>query len=61
MKKSILIFIISHHASFRLLDLYKKIPFVELQNYNVKTLISDDSSTDDTWEIAKKIKEENET
>tara|TARA_B110000438_G_C15781758_1_gene636637 strand:- start:800 stop:1549 length:750 start_codon:yes stop_codon:yes gene_type:complete len=60
MKKSILIFIISHYASFRLLNLYKKIPLDQLKNYDVKILISDDSSKDDTWEIAKKIKEENE-
>ena len=60
MKKSILIFIISHFASFRLLNLFKKIPFEELKNYNLKILISDDSSRDDTWDIAKKIKEENE-
>ena len=60
MKKSILIFIISHYASFRLSDLFKKIPFDKLKSYDVKTLISDDSSKDDTWEIAKKIKEENE-
>ena len=60
MKKSILIFIISHFASFRLLNLFKNIPFEELKNYNLKILISDDSSRDDTWDIAKKIKEENE-
>ena len=32
-KKKILIFIISYKASFRLLDVYKKIPFKKLKKY----------------------------
>ena len=60
MKKTILIFIISHNASFRLLNLFKKIPFDKLRNYKIETLISDDCSNDDTWKIAKEIKEKND-
>ena len=59
MKKSILIFIISHYASFRLLNLFKKIPFDKLKNYKVEVLISDDCSKDDTQKIAEEIKEKN--
>ena len=59
MKKSILIFIISYQATFRLVNVFKKIPFIKLKNYEVKVLISDDCSNDDTQEIAKEIKEKN--
>jgi GT2 family glycosyltransferase len=57
MNKSILIFIITYFASYRLKNVYKKIPFkkILLKNYNSKVLISDDNSRDDTIKIAKKI------
>jgi GT2 family glycosyltransferase len=57
MNKSILIFIITYFASFRLEKVYKKIPFKKkfLKNFRVKVLISDDQSADDTIKIAKKI------
>jgi len=61
MNKSILIFIITYFASYRLEKVYKKIPFTKifLKNFRVKVLISDDQSTDDTIKIAKKISYKN--
>tara|TARA_B100000963_G_scaffold357187_1_gene378798 strand:+ start:615 stop:1340 length:726 start_codon:yes stop_codon:yes gene_type:complete len=56
MKDKILIFIITYKASFRVLDVIKKIPFRYLKNKNYKILISDDDSRDDTIEFIKKIK-----
>ena len=58
-KKKILIFIISYKASFRLLDVYKKIPFKKLKQYNISVLFSDDASKDDTIDFARKIKRKN--
>ena len=58
-KKKILIFIISYKASFRLLDVYKKIPFKKLKKYNISILFSDDASRDDTIIFARKIKHQN--
>ena len=55
-KKKILIFIISYKASFRILDVYKKIPFKDLSKYNIKILLSDDNSRDDTIKYAVNIK-----
>ena len=57
MNKSILIFIITYFASYRLKNVYKKIPFkkILLKNFHSKVLISDDNSRDDTIKIAKKI------
>lgn len=57
MNKSILIFIITYFASYRLKKVYNKIPFkqIPLKNLRVKVLISDDKSRDDTIKIAKKI------
>jgi GT2 family glycosyltransferase len=57
MNKSILIFIITYFASYRLEKVYKKIPFktISLKNIKAKVLISDDKSSDDTIKIAKKI------
>lgn len=57
MNKSILIFIITHFASYRLKNVYKKIPFkkILLKNFRLKVLISDDKSDDDTIKIAKNI------
>ena len=54
-KKKILIFIISYKASFRILDVYKRIPFKDLRKYNIKILLSDDNSRDDTIKYAKNI------
>jgi len=61
MKKSILIFIITHFASYRLEKVYKRIPLKKLltKKLTVKVLISDDESKDDTVAIAKKIAEQN--
>lgn len=56
MKKKILIFIITYKASFRLLNVVKKIPFKYFQNKNFKILISDDDSEDDTLKFIKTIK-----
>ena len=55
-KKKILIFIISYKASFRILDVYNKIPFKNLGKYDVKILLSDDNSNDNTMEFAANIK-----
>tara|TARA_Y100000741_G_scaffold343744_1_gene307792 strand:+ start:128 stop:892 length:765 start_codon:yes stop_codon:yes gene_type:complete len=54
-KKKILIFIITYKASFRLRDVFNKIPFKKLNNYKVSTLISDDASKDNTILFANKI------
>ena len=48
MKDKILIFIITYKASFRVLDVIKKIPFKYLKNKNYKILISDDDSLEIT-------------
>ena len=58
-KKKILIFIITYKASFRVLDVYKNIPFINLKNFFVKVLLSDDFSNDDTINYIKKIKNSN--
>jgi GT2 family glycosyltransferase len=61
MNKSILIFIITYFASYRLEKVYKKIPFKKIlkKNFRAKVLISDDQSADDTIKIAKKISYKN--
>ena len=46
MKKKILIFIVTFKASFRVLNLIKKIPFKKLSKYNFEVYISDDNSND---------------
>ena len=58
-KKKLLIFIITYKASFRLIDVYNKIPFNKLTNYKTSVLISDDASRDDTTSYAKKLKNQN--
>jgi len=57
MKKSILIFIITHFASHRLEKVYNRIPLRKIlaKDFKFKVLISDDESKDDTVAIAKKI------
>ena len=61
MKKKILIFIITYKASFRLKKVFDLIEFKKLKNYNVKVLISEDNSKDDTLDIAKKIYKRNKS
>ena len=58
-KKKILIFIISYKASFRILNVYKNIPFKNLKKYSIKLLLSDDASKDNTIKYAKKIQKKN--
>jgi len=55
-KKKVLIFIIAYKASYRIKDVFDKIPFKKLKNYKLEILISDDASNDDTIKYAKKIK-----
>ena len=59
MKKKILIFIITYKASYRLKKIFDLIEFKKLKNYNLKILISDDNSKDDTIKIAKEIYKKN--
>ena len=59
MKKKILIFIITYKASYRLLKVYKSIPFKKLKKYKINVLISDDESGDDTIKYARKISSKN--
>ena len=61
MKKKILIFIITYKASYRLKKIFNLIEFKKLKKYNLKILISDDNSKDDTIEIAKKIYKKNKS
>ena len=56
MKDKILVFIITYKASFRVLDVVKKIPFNYFKKKKFKILISDDYSNDDTIGYIKKIK-----
>ena len=58
MNKSILIFIITYFASYRLKNVYEKIPFknILLKNFNPKVLISDDKSIDSTTYVANQLK-----
>ena len=58
-KKKILIFVISYKASFRLKNVFNKIPFKKLKKYSIHVLISDDASKDDTILYAKKILKKN--
>ena len=55
-KKKLLIFIISYKASFRVKEVFDKIPFKKLKNFQINVLISDDCSMDDTIDYAKTIK-----
>jgi len=61
MKKKILIFIITYHASFRLKKVFDLIELKKLRNYKVKILISEDNSKDDTLGIAKEIYKKNKS
>ena len=57
-KKKILIFIITYKASFRIRDVFNEIPFKKLSNYQIRTLVSDDYSKDDTMKFAKTLKKQ---
>ncbi|MDB2514834.1 glycosyltransferase family 2 protein [Candidatus Pelagibacter bacterium] len=59
MKKKILIFIITYHASFRLKNVFDLIQFKKFKDYRVKVLISEDQSGDDTLEVARSIYKKN--
>lgn len=59
MNNKLLIFIISYKASYRVLDVYKKIPFNKIKKFKTSVLISDDYSNDDTIFYIKKIKKKN--
>ena len=61
MKKKIFIFIITYKASYRLKKIFNLIEFKKLKKYNLKILISDDNSKDDTIEIAKEIYKKNKS
>ena len=61
MKKKILIFIITYHASFRLKKVFDLIEFKKLKNYKVKIFISEDNSKDDTLEMARNIYKKNKS
>ena len=61
MKKKILIFIITYHASFRLKKVFDLIKPKKFKDYNIKILISEDKSGDDTFEVAQKIYKKNKS
>ena len=56
MKYKILIFIITYKASFRVLDLIKKITFKYIKKHNYTIFASDDASKDNTILYLKKLK-----
>ena len=56
MKYKILIFIITYKASFRVIDLIKKLPVNYLNKHDFQLYISDDCSNDDTIEHIHKLK-----
>ena len=56
MKFKILIFIITYKASYRVIDLIKKIPINYLKKHDFHLYISDDFSNDDTVAHINKIK-----
>ncbi len=56
MKYKILIFIITYKASYRVIDLIKKIPINYLKKHDFQLYISDDFSNDDTIIHINKIK-----
>lgn len=54
-KIKILIFIITYQASYRVKKVFEDIPFDRLKNFNIKVLLSDDNSKDDTLEYINKL------
>ena len=59
MKYKILVFIITYKASYRVLDVFKKLPYVYLKQHKYTIYASDDNSNDDTISFLKKIKQKN--
>ena len=59
MKYKILIFIITYKASFRVLDVFKKLPYKYLKQHQYTIYASDDASKDDTISFLKKLKQKN--
>ena len=57
MKYKILVFIITYKASFRVLDLVKKIPFKYIKTHNYTIYASDDASGDNTYLYLKRLKQ----
>ena len=55
MVKKILIFIVTYHASFRILAVLNKIRKINKRRDDFRILISDDCSKDDTIKYIKKI------
>ena len=55
MKYKILIFIITYKASFRVIDLVKKLPINYLKKHDFQIYVSDDCSNDDTVNYIDKI------
>ena len=56
MRKKILIFIITYKASYRVVDVIKKIPFDYLKDHYFELFISDDCSNDDTINYINQLK-----
>ena len=56
MKKKILVFIVTYHASFRIVTVLNKIKKINKKRDDFRILISDDCSTDDTIAYINKIK-----
>lgn len=56
MKKKIFIFIITYRAQFRVIKVFKKIPFKYLKKFTYTILISDDLSDDNTKDYILKIR-----
>ena len=56
MKKKILVFIVTYHASFRIVTVLNKIKKINKRRDDFRILISDDCSTDDTIAYINKIK-----
>ena len=56
MKLKILIFIITYKASYRVIDLVKKIPIGYLKKHDFEIYISDDCSNDDTITYIDRLK-----
>ena len=56
MKHKLLIFIITYKASFRILEVFKKLPFSYLKQYEYTVYISDDASNDNTIQYIKQLR-----
>ena len=56
MKHKLLIFIITYKASFRILEVFKKLPFSYLKQYDYSIYISDDASNDNTIQYVKQLR-----